>query len=196
MRPTRFPLGLAALALALAAVGGVALAQAEKYRVGDRLPAAAAKKDAGYREITWDSLIPKGWDPMASLRELKIETLQDGDPRAQRALEQLQELWKNAPVDASVNNKRVRIPGFVVPLDGDRDEISEFLLVPYFGACIHVPPPPSNQVIHVTTKAPLKKTRTMDAVWVQGNITTGKVETGMGSAGYKLAADSVAPYKP
>lgn len=186
--------GMRLLALALVLVCGLALAQ-DRYKLGDRLPQGAAKAEPAFREITWDSLIPKGWDPMASLRDLKLETLQDGDPRAQRALEQLQEVWKNAPVEASLNNQRVKIPGFVVPLDADREEIREFLLVPYFGACIHTPPPPSNQVIHVTLKNAQKRLRTMDAVWVSGNLTTGKVETGMGAAGYKLAAETVAPYK-
>ena len=53
--------------------------------------------------------------------------------------------------------KSIKIPGFAVPLEGDDgfEYIEEFLLVPYFGACIHVPPPPPNQVIHVILDAPV-----------------------------------------
>lgn len=191
---------LAAVGIALAVTAaGPAHAQSGKsgdYKVGDRLQGAKGKgSPATHREITWDALIPKGWDPMASLRDLKLETLQDGDPRATRALEKLQEEWSKAPVANELDNQRVRLPGFIVPLDADPDQIREFLLVPYFGACIHTPPPPSNQVVHVTLAKPLKGMRAMDAVWVNGTMRIGRVETGQGTAGYKLAAEAIQPYK-
>ena len=45
------------------------------------------------------------------------------------------------------NGKQVKLPGFVVPLEySDKGRVKEFLLVPYFGACIHYPPPPPNQI--------------------------------------------------
>ena len=58
-------------------------------------------------------------------------------------------MWDNAPANPKLDNRRVSIAGFVVPLDGEREKTREFLLVPYFGACIHAPAPPANQVIHV-----------------------------------------------
>lgn len=200
MPTPRFAL-VASLAVAVAA--SVALAQPRApatgsgdYRVGDRLPAPAQQGGrAAAREITWDALMPKGWDPMADFRELKLESLQDGDPRATKALEKLQEAWSKAPVEPAMDGQRVRIPGFVVPLDVDREEIREFLLVPFFGACIHTPPPPSNQIIHVSASKPVKGIRSMDAVWIEGTLRTTRRETGMGAAGYAMATDSVAPYK-
>ena len=58
----------------------------------------------------------------------------------------------NAPVNTELDGKQVKIPGFIVPLDVAKDgTVSEFFLVPYFGACIHVPPPPPNQIVYVTT---------------------------------------------
>ncbi len=51
-----------------------------------------------------------------------------------------------------LNGSKVKIPGFVIPLEGDDKAVTEFLLVPYFGACIHVPPPPPNQIIYVKFK--------------------------------------------
>jgi len=45
----------------------------------------------------------------------------------------------------------IQIAGFIVPLElGDFTEtVSEFLLVPNPLACIHIPPPPPNQMIYV-----------------------------------------------
>ena len=64
-------------------------------------------------------------------------------PRANELMERIQDLWKQAPVVESLHGRRVKLPGFVVPLDWNNDgsDLNEFLLVPYYGACIHVPPP-------------------------------------------------------
>ena len=89
----------------------------------------------------------------------------------------------------------MRIPGFVVPIERRGKLIHEFLLVPYFGACIHTPPPPANQIIHVFPAKPLSNLVAMDPVWVSGAIETWRSKTSMGSAGYRLNADLVVPYK-
>ena len=66
---------------------------------------------------------------------------------------------KEPSVVASLNGRRVRLSGYVVPLKHKGRRVSEFLLVPYVGACIHVPPPPQNQIVYVTTKIPIKVTK-------------------------------------
>ena len=71
----------------------------------------------------------------------------------------------------------MRLPGYVVPLEEVKGELKEFLLVPYFGACIHSPPPPANQIVHVTSRTPLKGWRTMDAVWVNGTLKAARSES-------------------
>ena len=72
--------------------------------------------------------------------------------------------------------KPIKIPGFVVPLEGDDgfEYVKEFLLVPTFGACIHVPPPPPNQVIHVILDKPVYFEKLMYAVWVSGIVEIGE----------------------
>ena len=72
--------------------------------------------------------------------------------------------------------------------------MTEFLLVPYFGACIHSPPPPSNQIIHVLPKAPAKGLRSMDAVWISGTLRTVRADTSMGVSSYRMDAVLVVPY--
>ena len=72
--------------------------------------------------------------------------------------------------------KPIKIPGFAVPLEGDDgfEYVKEFLLVPTFGMCIHVPPPPPNQVIHVILDKPVYFEKLMYAVWVSGIVEIGE----------------------
>jgi uncharacterized protein len=174
-----------------------------EYKVGDKLsPAESAKKTraatipaAEFKEKTWDDLMPKSWDPMASLKGLKLDNLKDSDPRAMEALQKIRDAWSNAPVEPSLNGERIRIPGFVIPLEKSGNKVSEFLLVPYFGACIHTPPPPPNQIIHVKASKPVANMRTMDTMWVSGLMQTRPSETQMGQAGYQLKGERIEPYK-
>lgn len=181
---------LAALCLLLALTAGTG--HAADRKVGDKLAPAAA---AGFPITSWDSLMPANWDPMKDFKALSFGSLKDSDPRAQKALEQLRKAWDTAPTVPAMDGKRIRIAGFVVPLDGDQGELREFLLVPYFGACIHVPPPPANQVIHVTASQPIKGVRTMDALWVEGTLHTAISDTAMGTSGYRMDAQATAPYR-
>ncbi|MBU1425054.1 MAG: DUF3299 domain-containing protein [Gammaproteobacteria bacterium] len=169
------------------------------YKVGDRLQQQEVKTKSKYRKVSWDDLIPKDWDPMAAFKGIDLSDLsklKDSDPRAQEALQKLREAWVNAPIAPEMNGMRIRIPGFIVPLEVTNHRITEFLLVPYFGGCIHVPPPPSNQIIHVFPPKPLKKgMESMDAVWVSGTLEAFPSDTDMGSASYRIKAEIVDPYK-
>jgi hypothetical protein len=139
-------------------------------------------------------LLPKGWDPMKEINSLKLDKLKDSDPRAIEAVEKLKAMWNNAPSNDDIAGKAIRIPGFMVPLEYGKKELTEFLLVPYFGACIHVPPPPANQIIHVIPRQPVKMKTYMDAVWVEGVIELAISKTDMGDSGYRLRAVKVEPY--
>ncbi|HNC52569.1 MAG TPA: DUF3299 domain-containing protein [Accumulibacter sp.] len=167
-----------------------------EYRLGDRLsqPKSAAPPAAGYEEIGWDALIPQDWDPRQAFKGLDLATLTDADPRAMEALRRLKDTWDNAPVESSLRGRRIRIAGFLVPLERKGEEVSEFLLVPYFGACIHTPPPPANQIIHVVSAKPLKGAQSMDPVWVSGTLEIGRAESAFGTSGYRMRAELVAPY--
>jgi len=187
----------------------VALAtQASDYKIGDRLKSgttqsttpqkATTKKaptQAAYKEVGWDDLMPKSWDPMKAITDLKLDQLDDSDPRAIAAMEKLRKMWNDAPSNPEINGKRIRIAGFVVPLEFTKKEVKEFLLVPYFGACIHVPPPPANQIIHVVSDRPVKLKTAMDAVWVNGTIELASSKTDMGDSSYRLRAVKVEEYK-
>ena len=85
----------------------------------------------------------------------------------------------------------IRIPGYVVPLEESKDGMKEFLLVPYFGACIHTPPPPANQIIHVQLSQPVRGLRSMEAVWIQGPLQAFRHDSFMGVSGYRMQAQAV-----
>lgn len=98
-------------------------------------------------------------------------------------------------VTTAFNGKQVRMPGFVVPLDFMDTEVREFLLVPYVGACVHVPPPPPNQIVFVTAREPVEVNGMFEAVWVTGTLNTVQTSTELAEIGYRLVADQVDPYE-
>ncbi len=94
-----------------------------------------------------------------------------------------------------LEGKLVRIPGFVVPLDDFQEEGAEFLLVPYYGACVHTPPPPPNQIVMVgMTGKKTIKLNLFDAVWLSGRLKIASVESPYGTVGYQLEGLKVEPY--
>ena len=94
-----------------------------------------------------------------------------------------------------LDGKMVRIPGFVVPLDDFQEEGAEFLLVPYYGACVHTPPPPPNQIVMVGMSGKKAvKLNLFDAVWMSGKLKISSVESPYGTVGYQLEGLKVEPY--
>lgn len=156
-------------------------------------PGQAAAVPGKVREIKWDELVPADWDPMKAVKNANFGMFSDADPRAAAALKEMREAWDKAPVNNAMNGVAVRIPGYVVPLEESKAGLKEFLLVPYFGACIHSPPPPANQIIHVTRQQAVKF-HTMDPVWVTGTLQTLRSDTFMGATGYRMEASTVEAY--
>lgn len=94
-----------------------------------------------------------------------------------------------------LDGQRVRIPGFIVPLDDSQDEGAEFLLVPYYGACVHTPPPPPNQMAFVTmTGNRSVKLALFDAVWMEGTLRIVNYDSPYGSVGFTIEGMSMRPY--
>lgn len=155
---------------------------------------AGASLPGPVRTIGWEQLIPAGWDPYKDLKALNLDKLKDNDPKAEEALKKMRQMWDNAPVNPAMLGKNVRLPGYLVPLEELPEGIKEFLLVPYFGACVHSPPPPANQIVHVLLDKPVKRFRSMDTVWISGALSATQTDSHMGVAGYRMAAQAVVPY--
>src|ERR1700716_3714627 len=95
----------------------------------------------------------------------------------------------------ALNNKLVSVPGFMVPLEDDVDQVTEFLLVPFAGACIHVPPPPPNQMIYVKLKRNQKaKMSFTEPIIVTGQLHVATVDSPYGDVSYNMDGDTVRPY--
>lgn len=107
----------------------------------------------------------------------------------------------NAVVD-DLDGRYVLLPGYVVPLEFSDSRIIEFLLVPWVGACIHKPPPPANQIVHVRFDQGLEVPDDSAPFWVQGWMSVESTKKGLflvdGSAdvdvGYALRASAVDHY--
>lgn len=146
-------------------------------------------------ELKWEALVPKGWEPRQAFAGLDLARLDDADPRAMEALEKLKQAWDEAPAEPALNGRKVRIAGFALPLERQGDRVGELLLVPYFGACIHSPPPPANQIIHARLAKPAAGLATMMPVWLFGTLKVERRQTTWGAAGYHMAVDRVEPYR-
>ena len=104
-----------------------------------------------------------------------------------------------------LNGQHVRIPGYLLPLEVSSEKVTEFLLVPYVGACIHVPPPPPNQIVYLKTAAKkgYNSKKLYDPVWVTGVISIQSMVKDLylvdGSAGvdigYTIQAINIEPYE-
>jgi hypothetical protein len=105
-------------------------------------------------------------------------------------------LAKQSSAAQRLDGKMVNIPGFMVPLEDDLDHVDEFLLVPYAGACIHVPPPPPNQMVYVKMNGATKVHVTFtDPIVVTGQLKISTVVSPYGDVSYEMSALSVKPYK-
>ena len=140
-------------------------------------------------QVDWDDLLPPGAAEQA-------ETL---PPPAQHNY-----LGESAPaakqtgssaVNPDLHGLTLRIPGFIVPLDFDSaGRVVQFFLVPYYGACIHVPPPAPNQIVYVTAAKPFQIKDGTDAFWITGQMRIERKRTAMASASYTMIATKVEAY--
>ncbi len=94
-----------------------------------------------------------------------------------------------------LDGKTVRVPGFVVPLDDAAEEGAEFLLVPYYCACVHTPPPPPNQMALVQMAGKRSvRLGLFDAVWMEGTLRVKNVDSPYGQVGFEIEGLSMKPY--
>lgn len=138
--------------------------------------------------ISWSDLVPvSGGSPLDSLRAQGI--IQHGQLSTPFDQE------TSGQVTNEFNGKLVRIPGYLVPLDFEGSGVTTALLVPYVGACVHVPPPPPNQLVFITTETPYESNGLFEPVYVTGIFGTSATATQLAEVGYALSADLIEPYE-
>jgi hypothetical protein len=86
------------------------------------------------------------------------------------------------------------LPGYIVPIDFSGTGVTAFILVPFVGACVHVPPPPANQLVFVTTEKPYQGTGMFEAVNVIGMFGTASTSTQLADIAYAISADNIVPF--
>ena len=138
--------------------------------------AVRAFKQMSPTALAWASLMPDDYTP----------DFQEFPWTVENPEEMMQQTLQETPLVEELNGQDVKVSGYVVPLDGTDEAISEFLLVPFLGACVHVPPPPANQIVYVKPKYPLLMDESWDVISVVGPMTAEGITSGFGAVGYQM----------
>ena len=150
---------------------------------------------AELRTLNWQELIPEGAPPQVPQMTPMHDMSQLGDALSEGGAASLQQ-FPAAPVVKEMDGQNVKIPGYIVPLDvTEEGRVTEFLLVPYFGACIHVPPPPSNQIIHVNAELGVLLDALYQPFWVEGPLKVEHSSSELAEVGYQMAAEKIYAYE-
>ncbi|NUT75702.1 DUF3299 domain-containing protein [Pseudomonas sp. C1C7] len=148
------------------------------------------------KELTWSEMIPPDampvvpdMTPLHDLSKMSDALSAESAPAAKQSM-------PNAPVVQALDGQDIRLPGYIVPLEvNEEGRTTEFLLVPYFGACIHVPPPPSNQIVHVKSEVGVKVDELYQPYWVEGPMQVKASTSELADAGYQMQADKIYMYE-
>ncbi len=170
---------------------------ASSKQAADRIRAETLPLTA-FKAVAWTDLMPKEdldalLNPPSYITDIEDGSIEDqissqiqnivaaaSDDRYQQAL-------VSTRVVPEMNGRAIRLPGFIVPLEFDDNQvITEFFLVPFFGACIHVPPPPPNQIIFVNSPEGIKLDALFDPFWISGILKTSQVANDLATAAYTM----------
>lgn len=159
-----------------------------------------------YAALEWIALMPQDdldalMDPPDFLLDIQDGSQQDSmesfgevspdDQKSQR----YQQALRSTQVIDTYDNKAIRLPGFIVPLQTNEAQlVTEFFIVPYFGACLHMPPPPPNQIIYAELEKGFALDNLYDAFWFEGVLSTELIENDLGASAYRMQLDNVIPY--
>ena len=137
------------------------------------------------RELEWLDLMPEDEARVWMDASNQIDHTGLSDPDAFQSFRTVGDL----------DGQTVKIPGFVVPIETDGEgNLKEFFLVPYFGACIHVPPPPANQIIYGRLENPIPMVNIWDAFWMEGQLNIEDVSNETAASAYTMDVSSLTLY--
>lgn len=167
---------------------------------------AQPTSSSAYTTIEWTDLMPaEDLEALMNPPE-ELQDIEDGSEAdqissqiqsaiAQASDSRYQQALSSTRIRPEYNNKAIRIPGFIVPLSfGENNSITEFFVVPFFGACIHVPPPPPNQIIFGKYPPGFKLDALYDPFWIEGTLSTELIENDMATAAYSIKIDQISDY--
>ncbi len=160
---------------------------------------------AEYKTIEWTDLLPQtDLDALSNPPEYLLE-IPDGSEEdmamgqlkstINAAADRYQQALVSQAVRREFNEQTIRLPGFIVPLEfNDEQIITSFFFVPFFGACIHQPPPPPNQIIYAQFEPGIRLDALYDPFWIEGTVFTTTVENELATASYSMDVASIKPY--
>ncbi|AXE65771.1 hypothetical protein BBF93_17180 [Hyphomonas sp. CACIAM 19H1] len=179
-----------------AAERAAARAEAAKKRAEEQARKDAELAARGVKRIGWEDLMPEGEEErLAQMYQAQMAMLYSGAGIAEGSAADTAVQIGTFNTVKELNGKKIRIPGYTVPFEYGADaQIKEFLLVPYFGACIHAPPPPPNQTVFVMSEKPIKMKDLAQAVWIEGTIHTQTQESELADAAYTITLTAIEEY--
>lgn len=167
---------------------------------------AAQTLDPSFRTIEWIDLMPQDdLDALLNPPEY-LDEIEDGSEEdqlsnqfqiaiAQASDDRYQQALVSTRIKPEFDNQKIRLPGFIVPLEfGKNQTITRFFLVPYFGACIHLPPPPPNQIVYGVFEKGLKVDVLHEPFWINGVLHTTLMENDIAKAAYTMTVTEIVPY--
>lgn len=169
--------------------------------------AVAADETSQYQVIDWVDLLPD--DDLQALMNppswlLEVEDGSEEDSldalfaarEADAVGDRFMQALKSADVRPEMQGRAVRLPGFIVPLSFDQHrKVIEFFLVPYFGACLHLPPPPPNQILYIEYGEGIEVENLQQPYWVDGELAIATTSNRTGSSAYSLITANIEEYR-
>jgi hypothetical protein len=141
----------------------------------------------GYRDLDWLQMMPK--DEIAALDDPKhvVQIDHSGNTRTKQ--------FGSFRIVDDLDEQKVQIAGFVVPLEADdQGNMTELFFVPFYGACIHVPPPPPNQIVYAKLAKGIKPPQIWDPYWLKGVLRTRTVSNKVAGSAYSMEQAILVPW--
>lgn len=166
-----------------------------------------AAETQNYQEVEWIQLMPQDdlealLNPPDYLADIQDGSEQDsvdafsGITSEDATTQRFQQALTSVRVMTEFDNKPVRIPGFVVPLKSDEQQrVTEFFIVPYFGACLHMPPPPPNQMIYGKVETGFELAQLTEPFWFEGVLQIETISNATGTSAYGMSLDNIKAYE-
>jgi hypothetical protein len=150
----------------------------------------ACSGEPSYEIENWNALIDPAFEQekVVAFYKEKVKAIKEGSQEEAAIYEQLQEALKDAGSNKAIDNKKVKLKGYIVPIDTQGERVNKFLFFPNQAACIHVPASPMNQTIYVTAledKGVLMEDA-YEQIIVYGTIRLQSAKVATGTASYVI----------
>jgi len=190
----------------LAIIAGLGIGAGSAFGVFSYLASSThPTADSNSLTLKWEDLVPLEDREVVQKSLAELSAWNDGDSWEDESFDDLTQLedFQTMPFErpeydvgmvTAYNDQEVRIPGYIVPIAYIGEAVSEFLLVPFIGACIHVPPPPPNQIVLVQPRKPFIIEDTWEPVYAKGAFKTSEVSTELAQVGYIMWQADIEPF--